>query len=243
MRKKIKIGFSDIGGIYIGTDIQTGRHLHQAVTIAVSLSDPFLLQCEQTEFSCTGVLIQPNTFRKFTLPGRGYVAFIHIEPFSSQGLSLTDKESPCKILNPLQIKSITRLVQNWFHGYENNETHTEEIINKIIRETGTHSPTYTIDPRIAHSIVSIRHTSNPTLKEISQAIHLSSSRFSHLFKQQTGISFREFVLYTKLVKSLKAIYLHQSLTDSSYSGGFADQAHFTRTYFKAFGILPSKSVK
>lgn len=242
MKRNIKIGFSDIGGIYIGKEIQTEKHLFHAITIAISFSEKFEYWCEQQKVYCTGVVMQANTTRKFINPSNSYIAFIHIEPFSKQGFELTNKSEPFKELTLVQIKKITTLLKNWFSNEVNNEDLTTKLIDEVTSQIG-YSSTITIDDRIIKAIEKIRKSEDITLKQISENSHLSAYRFSHLFKQQTGISFREFVLYTKLVKSLKAVYQNQNLTHSSYSGGFSDQAHFTRTYYKAFGILPSQSVK
>lgn len=242
MKRDIKIGFSDIGGIYICKDIQTDQHLHHAITIAVSFSEKFDYWCDQQKISCTGVIIQANTIRKLINPNKNYMAFVHIDPFSQQGLKLTNKNEPFKQLTPLQVETVTELLGNWFSDERNEESKTVQIIDEIVCKIG-YSSNIKIDERIKLSIETIRQSEEITLKKIAEQSYLSTYRFSHLFKQQTGISFREFVLYTKLVKSLKAVYQNQNLTHSSYAGGFADQAHFTRTYYKAFGILPSKSVK
>jgi len=242
VKKHIKIGFSDIGGIYIGKDIQTSEHLHHAITVAVSFSDEIDYWCERQKVSCKGVIMQANTIRKLVNPDNSYIAFIHIEPFSEQGLKLTDRKEPFKQLSLIQVKNITKRLEKWLSDEQNDESLTKKIIDKIISEIG-YTSGIAIDKRIRKAIDKIRKTEDITLKQISEHSHLSMYRFSHLFKQQTGISFREFVLYTKLVKSLKAVYQKQSLTHSSYLGGFSDQAHFTRTYYKAFGILPSQSVK
>lgn len=242
MIKKIKIGFSDIGGIYIGKDIQTEQHLHHAITIVISFSENFNFWFEQQKISCPGVIIQPHTLRKFNSQKKNYVAFIHIDPFSIQGLKLTNKIETFRQLTPLQLKNTTKVLKKWFFDKKNNEELTMEVINNIICEIKTINNNK-IDARVKNSIDLIRQTETVTLKKVADYVNLSTFRFSHLFRQETGMSFREFVLYNKLIKSLKAIYQQQNLTYSSYSGGFADQSHFTRTFYKAFGILPSKSVK
>ena len=242
MRKRIKIGFSDIGGIYIGKEIQTDEHLHHAITVAVALSGKFDYWHKKEQVSCSGIIMQANTIRKIINQDKTQIAFIHIEPFSKQGLKLTNRNEPFEVLTPVQIKNIINILGKWSLEDVNDEQMTANIIEVITSEIG-YTSEIEIDKRIVKSIDIIRRSEEITLKQISEQIHLSTYRFSHLFKQQTGLSFREFVLYTKLVKSLKAVYQNQNFTHSSYLGGFADQAHFTRTYYRAFGILPSQSVR
>jgi hypothetical protein len=42
-KKKFKIGFSNIGGIYIGKNIQSVFHEHYAISILVSFGEAFKL--------------------------------------------------------------------------------------------------------------------------------------------------------------------------------------------------------
>lgn len=243
MTRKIKTGFSDIGGIYIGDNITTDTHVHHAVTIAVSFSEQFVFEYENTTVSCYGIVIQPHTIRKFINPHHARVAFVHIEPFSDPGLILREKTGSFRELTDVQIQNIVRLLKSWFVTDTNNEDATSYLIQQIVSQTGIRNRHRALDERITKTIALIRISENTSLKNMAAFCHLSTYRFSHLFRQETGLSFREFVLYTKLVRSLKAICQNQSLTQSSYAGGFADQAHFTRTYLKAFGILPSQTVK
>lgn len=243
MARKIKTGFSDIGGIYIGDNIATDTHIHHAVTIAVSFSEQFVFECENTAISCSGLVIQPHILRKFINPLHARVAFVHIDPFSDQGLILREHTRHFKELTDVQIHNIIRLLKSWSATDTNNEDATSYLIQQIVSKTGIRKRHRTLDERITKAIARIRISENTSLKNMAAFCDLSTYRFSHLFRQETGLSFREFVLYTKLVRSLKAICQNQSLTQSSYAGGFSDQAHFTRTYLKAFGILPSQTVK
>lgn len=242
MRKKIKIGFSEIGGIYIGDSIETNQHFNHTITIAVSFSGKFAFWTNHQTIYSSGIIIQPHTTRKFKSLNKNYVGFIHIAPYTKQGLKLINKLETHRHLTDDQLKYIRESLSQWFIQTKNNQNITEEIIDKISEKIGFKTG-ISIDARIQKSMDFIRKSETTTLKEIADYINLSKYRFSHLFRQETGMSYREFVLQAKLVKSLQAIYNKQNLTHSSYSGGFADQAHFTRTYYKTFGILPSKSVK
>ena len=81
------------------------------------------------------------------------------------------------------------------------------------------------------------------IDQIAELVHLSSNRLSHLFKKETGLTVRQFVLHRKLVKSIQAMYEQHNFTESSFIGGFSDQPHFTKTFKNAFGINPSSSRK
>ena len=77
------------------------------------------------------------------------------------------------------------------------------------------------------------------LARIASAVHLSPDRFRHLFVAETGVTFRAYVLWLRLEQSLTTYISGQSLTDAAFTGGFADSAHFSRTFRKMFGIAPA----
>jgi AraC family transcriptional regulator len=77
------------------------------------------------------------------------------------------------------------------------------------------------------------------LAEIADAVFLSPDRFRHLFIEETGIRFRPYVLWLRIELALAAYAAGKSLTEASHAGGFADSAHFSRTFRRMFGIAPA----
>lgn len=61
----------------------------------------------------------------------------------------------------------------------------------------------------------------------------------HLFKEQVGIPIRRYILWTRLQVSVQHVLQGETLTQAAHSAGFADSAHFSRTFSDMFGIRPS----
>jgi AraC-like DNA-binding protein len=76
-----------------------------------------------------------------------------------------------------------------------------------------------------------------SLEELADLCFLSPSRFLHLFKEKTGLSFRRFQLWNKIIKSLPHL-TENSITDTAYKFGFTDSSHYTRTFKETFGVNP-----
>lgn len=74
-------------------------------------------------------------------------------------------------------------------------------------------------------------------EEIANSCCLSISRFLHLFKEKTGLTFRRYQLWNKIVKSLPYLEKH-SITKTAHAFGFTDSSHYTRTFKETFGVLP-----
>jgi len=54
--------------------------------------------------------------------------------------------------------------------------------------------------------------------------------------EQTGLSFRSYLLWLRITKALGIISEGRTLTEAAHVAGFADSAHFSRTFRRMFGI-------
>ena len=68
---------------------------------------------------------------------------------------------------------------------------------------------------------------------------LSPSRFRHLFVQETGTSFRAYLLWLRINVAIEAAIAGASWTAAAHEAGFADSSHLTRTHKRMFGIEPT----
>lgn len=78
-----------------------------------------------------------------------------------------------------------------------------------------------------------------TLSEAAGVACLSESRFSHLFVDQVGLPFRTYLLWRRLSIAVHRMAAGASLTSAAHEAGFADSAHFSRTFLRMFGIPAS----
>ncbi len=73
---------------------------------------------------------------------------------------------------------------------------------------------------------------------LAARVHLSPSRFAHLFKEQVGVPVRRYVLWQKMRRALDLAIAGDSLTTAALSAGFADSAHLSRTVRALMGVAP-----
>lgn len=79
------------------------------------------------------------------------------------------------------------------------------------------------------------------ISAVARGCCLSRSHFSRAFKNTTGHSPQDWLRLARLERAREL--LEQTLFPITQVGldcGFADQAHFTRTFSKAFGMPPKK---
>lgn len=76
-----------------------------------------------------------------------------------------------------------------------------------------------------------------SLEEVAEKCFLSPTRFLHLFKEKTNLTFRRYQLWNKLIQSLPFLVKH-SITETAHSFGFSDSSHYIRTFKETFGVTP-----
>lgn len=252
--KNFKIGFSEIGGIYIGKNIKSNFHKHYSITIIISFGEAFkLTTTEQILPSMADkqdlykvAITQKNISYNLQSPEDDFIAIMHIVPYSEIGINLSNNERAIQKFNIKLFKTAVIELKNWFTNPENDPIRVKNLLNLIsdIPQTSNNKKVI-IDERIRRSFDLIMNSESEKLpiNQIAKSLYLSPSHFARLFKKETGMTFREFVLNSKLIKSIYAMYKNNSLTEAAFLGGFADQPHFTRTFKNAFGIKPSSSRK
>ena len=78
-----------------------------------------------------------------------------------------------------------------------------------------------------------------SIEQIAERFYLSKYHMMRLFKQETGQSMYEYLIFRRLLKSRELIDQGQSATESCYNSGFRSYSSFTRAYAKYFGSTPT----
>jgi AraC family transcriptional regulator len=68
--------------------------------------------------------------------------------------------------------------------------------------------------------------------------NLSAGRLRHLFVEQTGLPFKTFILWLRLMRALERFAAGRTLTEAAHDAGFSDSAHLSRTFRRMFGVAP-----
>lgn len=78
-----------------------------------------------------------------------------------------------------------------------------------------------------------------SLKDIENNLHVNSSYFSTLFKQEMGQTFTDYLNSLKIDHACQMLAdTNLSIIDISLSTGFEDQSYFTKVFKKAMGMTP-----
>ena len=114
-----------------------------------------------------------------------------------------------------------------------------------IPETAFTPPQYPSKSRTIEKALSFiaQNRGNVTNTQIAAELHLSPIRFSHLFKEEMGISPQRYCLQIKMAQAEQFLLLGWSIENTAKSCNFADRYHFSKEFKKYHGISPGRWVK
>jgi transcriptional regulator GlxA family with amidase domain len=234
------------GSLWIGLAGEpTGLHTHHAVQISLSLPG-CRLRLQRPSESWTNfeaAIVAANQPHAFEARGQR-IAQIFLDPESAAGraLQLRHREKGMDALDAAVLQPLTAQLAD---AYERRGADSELIAlaQAVVTTLAGVSPkpAKPTDARIARALDVMRERleKSVSLAAIAAAVHLSPDRFRHLFMQETGVGFRVYLLWLRLECALAAYVAGNTLTDAAYAGGFADAAHFSRTFRRMFGIAPA----
>jgi hypothetical protein len=81
--KNSKIGFSNIGGLFPGKDINSGFLWYYAISVIISFGKAFkITNADKNQNAYQAVLTQKNIEIRLETSKDEYIAFIHLVPYS-----------------------------------------------------------------------------------------------------------------------------------------------------------------
>jgi AraC-like DNA-binding protein len=101
-------------------------------------------------------------------------------------------------------------------------------------------PRRALDPRVARAIAQMTRFCGEPATAVSCAAEagLSASRFLHLFKQETGISFRSFRAWKRARHLLHFANQDLNLAHLAQDIGYPDSTHFSHSIRRFYGLKP-----
>jgi AraC-like DNA-binding protein len=239
-----RIVFWPGGSLWIGrAEGSTGLHSHHAVQLTFALPGSRVRFREpQGEWQSYAAAIVPtHQVHAMDAPG-GEVALVFAEPESHDGRAIHLRYRGS--VSPLASVPADALFAEYRRGGADAAlvSCARRIIAALAGDAAP--PAAPLDSRIARAIELLRLRLDETVKlsEIAGAVHLSPDRFRHLFLEQTGVRFRPYVLWQRVERAVAEYASGATLTQAAQAGGFADSAHFSRTFRRMFG-LPAAAIR
>lgn len=221
---------------------KTDLHAHHAVQLTFALAGRTELDDGNVCTEGPALAVAPDAPHAFE--GKGLIAHLFVASDGEVGRRI------CRALFPSRHAPIVRVPATLLGDFParlrdtfENPRHREEDLRRIGKDliahlAGPDARREGTDPRVDRLIrwVAARLDEPLSLGDVAAFVRLSPGRTRHLFVEQTGLSFRTYLLWLRLMRAVEIFARGESLTEAAHRAGFADSAHLSRTFRRMFGI-------
>ena len=210
---------------YIRAAYQNPRpHRHFAAHVLIGLDGPFITEIDGKHMQATGIAIASNVVHTVRTDADLLVIFIdELTPMARFVKYVLLQGMSCRSLGKETAAAVSGLWQN---------VRTEEEAVRAPEE----------DSRVLAAAAYMKRAQAleaVTIQEVAQAVHLSPSRLTHLFHQETGISPRLYLANLKLERAFYRMQEGMTLTEACMAAGFATPSHMADTSQNLLGLSMS----
>lgn len=212
-----------------------GMHLVLALTGSLRVS-----HSGGDDEACAGLLTAPDV--KHALDARGAeILLVFLDPESALGRALCPPpERPVRLLSPPERDAIVASGSDpralmgpagvaWSAG--------------VLAALGAgDAPPRAVHPRVKKALALVRAAdpqADLSLETLASHVGLSAGRFMHAFTESIGIPLRPYLAWLRLQRAAAALASGRTAVDAAHAAGYADAAHMSRSFRRAFGMSPS----
>ena len=233
------------GSLWIGQAGQSvALHAHHAIQICIGLDGPveFRESPDDAWMSFRAAFVPPNLPHEFRASGY-HVANFLFEPLTHAGKAVLARfgNGGFAAIPDADIAEATVTFSRLHADRASARALTEASLDFLARIAGGRPLPEPGDPRILRVIgwIAARLDQPIGLAEAAAVACLSEDRFRHLFVQETGITFRPYLLWARLNLALALGFSGTAWSEAALAAGFADQAHLIRTCRRMLGLVPT----
>ncbi len=227
------LNFDTHRGLYLFdlTELETELHSHPAIEIIVASTGNFSFSTAEHHYEkVTFAVVDRNVAHKISINANSSVRMAMIEYHD------------LLVIGKLSVNGF--LLDNG-HCCQTDVSNHLKLLTDLVSILADAEMMQNYDSRVI-DVILLMGSNNIEYKQmmhlITQAVGLSESRISHLFKVNVGVSLKRYLIWNKLKLTIKNhLSKEEDLFASLYRAGFYDQPHFIRSFKAMLGISPAKA--
>ncbi len=230
----------------ITNSIKSDLHSHWLLQLFVSANGKLVINVDGEEISCKAIAVNANIIHEFYTEDLIHFTML-VHPTSQLGRSMRTyflKNNPYYILSEDRAVELQLLLLNTV--LIKKSSNYADLIKSVVSYFDNDTLT-AFDPKIKTIIKMIDSCDSEKtplrVKYLAKAMYLSESRISHLFKEETGIPLKSYIVLHNLQKVYQKIFNGESITDAAIASGFDSSAHFAFTNKKMTGMSARDIIK
>lgn len=228
----IRLWLSAQRTLYLGPGFAAQWHRHHAGKICIALED--VLRWRSSDQRCEGeaCFVPAHVDHEIEAVSRAAVLY-----FDADG---ADYEHACRSYGERLCTLVVANKHTWSELlYQGGD---DDVIRRACDELirVEHRISTERDPRIIAvlALIDQRLHEPVRVEELASEVGASRSWLTHRFSREMGTPLRRYVAWRRLRRALELALQGASLTEAAHRAGFADGAHFSRTYRATFGMAP-----
>lgn len=212
-------------------------HSHLAAHVLVSLNGTMEVLTEKQRLQCAGALIPSGCAHTVRTGGEPVLVFLF-----DATTAAAERISAVREVRPAVAAQIAASYGAMCSDADIKQAYAQFFAQamELLR-----LPVCLQRPADERILAAIAYTDEHIAEELTAAqaacaVSLSESRFSHLFREQVGVTFASYALLRKLYHAYTAIAASENITQAAMAAGFASPSHFAAVNKRMFGITASE---
>lgn len=223
--------------VYCGPGGAASSHRHDAIQLIWSPNRPFRLVTESGALEAHAAVVPANAPHRFEA-GDELLVMVFVEPAGELG----------RWLGVFATEHDGLDIDAWFADVDlTSPGDADDAIrwgqDAAARLAGVEAVTTGsgVRPEVLAAVdfIEANLDGTPRLEDAARTAALSPRQLRRSFAAEIGIPFRRYVLWRRMRRAFIAVRKGADMTTAAAMAGFADAAHFSRTFRKMFGLAPS----
>jgi len=211
------------------------EHSHMASHVIISMGGKMKVMSDEEEHVCQGIMIPSGVPHVVDTYGERVLVFLYD--------NTTNVATHIRVLQTLSDEICNVIVESYIEFCNDSASQSyKRLEDCILQQLDIDEARDCVtDERIISAIKYMHSMSSEQIscKEVADFVHLSESRFSHLFKNQVGMTFASYLIYQRIMYVYTQIIRGKSITDAAIEAGFSSSAHFADVNRRVFGVTAS----
>lgn len=227
---------------FIGNQVNAVEHSHCVLQIFLSLDEPLQVTVENEQISGKCIIVNKNARHIFSCSNKIRLSIL-IEPSSSFAKEVIKKIDGNYLIYDNGIECIQPKAAILIDTDDKQQY--IDFIQEFATYLGVKRNSKILDERIIELLEILQKCDcyDHTIDNFANSVCLSSSRLSHLFREQIGVPLKSYILFHQLEKAFTALLSGTNVTDAAMLAGFDSPSHFAATVKKWMGMPVSASIK
>jgi len=219
--------FGTLWASYLGPAGENTAHAHVAVQVAIGIETDPCIELQGTGMLAGPVLVVgPRVPHRLT-PSARPLGLLYVAPQAPLASALL------AAIRPATAAALPARLAAAVHG-------VGPSLWAVALQVAVGAAAPALDARLAAALHDATGHAGPgAIGRAAAAAGLSESRLRALARRQLHAPLSQWLLWHKLERAARAVAAGAGLAAAAAEGGFADQAHFTRTMKRMFGVTPA----